>query len=152
MITDSCRTTTVGSPAMWHPWKALRSMTGVTLHMTSELPAMVRAETDGQSIFMSNELLQRERRSSLTHELEHLTRGDRSCCLPKDESRVRQAAAHKLISLDDLAAALAWTRDVGELAEELWCDEITVRTRLTHLHPAERHYLRRRLAHLEESA
>lgn len=152
MIAYSCQTAALGSPAMWHPWRALRSMTGVTLHVTTGLPGTVRAATNGRDIFMSDQLLQRERRSSLTHELEHITRGDRSCCSPKDEARVRQAVAHKLISLEDLAAALAWTRDIGELAEELWCDETTVRTRLTHLHPAERHYLRRRLEHLEESS
>lgn len=136
---------------MWHPWRALRGLPHVTLRQ-AELPPFVRAATDGRQILMHPELLQRERRSSLTHELVHIERGDTCACDAGDESRVRQETAHRLITLEALAAALAWTRDIAELAEELWVDEITVRTRLEHLHPSERHYLKRRLEHTEESA
>ena len=101
---------------------------------------------------MADRLLQRERRSSLTHELEHVERGHTGCCDPAEESLVRQAAAHRLISLEALASALAWTRDVTELAEELWVDETTVRTRLDHLHPSEQAFLRRRLSHTRDSS
>lgn len=54
-------------------------------------------------------------------------------------------AARRLIGLRQLGEALAWSSDLDEVAEELWVDVATVEARLAHLHPSERHYLRRRL-------
>lgn len=152
MINNSCQPPTLGSLAMWHPWRALRGMPDVLLTMHADMPTRMRAGTDGQEIVMSDRLLQRERRSSLTHELEHIQRGHTSCRGARDETEVRQAAARQLICIDALASALAWTQNIDELAEELWVDTITVRTRIEHLHPSERGYLKRKLKHLEESA
>ena len=47
----------------------------------------------------------------------------------------------------DERAALAWAHNLDEAADELWVDVETLEVRLAHLHPSERHYLRRRLQH-----
>ena len=49
----------------------------------------------------------------------------------------RQAAA-RLIGLEALIAALLWTHNPYELAEELHADADTLHVRLAHLTPAER--------------
>ena len=146
MIAQDCRHRSLRSPAMWHPWRTLRGMPDVTVHLRRDLPVGVRAATDGQQILMSSRLLQRERRAALAHELEHIRHCRVVDCTHRDEVFIRQAAARRLIDIEQLAKALVWTQDVDELAEELWVDVDTVRTRLEHLHPAERLHLRRRLA------
>lgn len=104
-----------------------------------------------QRITYARDMLQRERRTVLAHELIHLERGA-TVCDAREEAAVEQEAARRLIPIDELASALAWTRNVDELAEELWVDAALVRCRMAHLHPSERHYLRRRLEHTEETA
>lgn len=146
MITPECPAHVLRSRNMWHPWRALRAMPDVALEMRRDLPVGLRATTDGARIVMSDRLLQRERRAALAHELEHIRSGRVRHCSGRDESYVRQAAARRLITIERLAAALQWSQHVEELAEELWVDEDTVRCRLEHLHPSERHYLRQQLA------
>lgn len=146
MIAQECRNRSIRCDAMWHPWRALRGMPGVTIQWRRDLPVGLRAATDGQQIVMSSRLLQRERRAALAHELEHIRHCRIVDCTHRDEAFIRQAAARRLIDIEQLARALVWTQNVEELAEELWVDVDTVRTRLEHLHPAERHYLRRCVA------
>jgi hypothetical protein len=146
MITTDCPALALRSPNMWHPWRALRAMPEVTLHLRRDLPVGLRATTDGRQIVLSARLLQRERRAALAHELEHIRQHRVSHCNARDESYVRQAAARRLITIERLADALQWSQHMEELAEELWVDEDTVRCRLDHLHPSERHYLRQRSA------
>jgi hypothetical protein len=67
---------------------------------------------------------------------------------PREEPEVDKAAARLLLpNIRAVGEALAWSVSVsvGEAADELSVDEPTLRTRLEHLHPAERAYLRRRL-------
>jgi hypothetical protein len=146
MIAQECRRRYLRCDVMWHPWRTLRAMPEVTLHLRADMPLGLFATTDGERIVMSNRLLQRERRAALAHELEHIRSGRIGHCSAREESYVRQAAARRLITIEGLAAALQWTQHIEELAEELWVDEDTVRCRLEHLHPSERHYLRRRIA------
>ncbi len=91
---------------------------------------------------------QAERRCTAAHEAIHAERGDTSCY-----SAVHREAARRLIDVRRLGEALAFYEgDLVQVAEELWVDLDTLRTRLDHLHPAERGYLQRRLSMREESA
>lgn len=100
------------------------------------------------SITLAKGLTQAERRSTLTHELIHHERG---CCAvehqSKEEAAVERLAAKRLIGIEALADAMAWSNDPHEVADELWVDVATLQARLTHLHPAERAFLKRRLGH-----
>lgn len=136
---------------MTHPWRILRDLTDWLLVWAT--PAKGRAQIiwASRTIIMSPALLQAERRSALAHELEHMERGPFPRHLTaREEEACSAGAARKLISVRDLGEALAWSRDPAEVAEELWVDIHTVEARMRHLHPSEVHYLRRRLAHLEE--
>lgn len=102
---------------------------------------------------MDPQLLQAERRSALTHELVHIDRGRfPAWATGREERHVDAAAARYLIDIRDLGEALAWSSDPHEVADELWVDVPTLEARLGHLHPSERHYLRRRLAHPDHPA
>lgn len=140
--------------AMFHPWRLLRDLT--TWTMLWEVPSSgARAEIHwpSQTITMHPRLLQAERRSVLAHELEHVARGPfPGWAREREEETVNAAAARKLIDIRRLGEALAWSTDAHEVADELWVDVPTIEARLRHLHPAERHYLRRRLAHQGDDA
>lgn len=117
---------------MFHPWRALRGLTDVTLHWTRE-PGLLGA-TDGLTvIYMHPDQSQRQRRSTLTHELAHITLGHTQGCNPHDERAADLLAAHWLIPIDRLIEALRWSDQLEEIAEELWVDLATLRTRLTRL-------------------
>lgn len=95
--------------------------------------------------------------STIVHEALHAQRGDVGCSDSavgaRQEARCDRDAARLLINIDDLAeAAAAFAGDGHRIADELGVDYETVANRVKHLHPAERHYLRRRLEHLEESS
>lgn len=55
-------------------------------------------------------------------------------------------AARRLITLEQLARALAWTRDPRVLADELWVDDITLEVRLDALTLEEREWVERVVA------
>lgn len=104
-----------------------------------------------KTVTVDKRLLQAERRCTIAHELEHIRRGP----LPTDpvlaareEAAIDQAVARRLVTLDALAAALAWSSDPHEVAEELWVDVPTLLTRIHHLHPSERAYLNQKLEHV----
>lgn len=96
------------------------------------------------------------KRSSLAHAVAHLDLGHAETTAgffeKREEREADQMAARRLISLDDLADILCWTRDYGEIAEELVVDLTTLKVREKHLHVSERHYLRRQVRPMEEIA
>jgi len=128
-------------------------MPHIDLVWTDELPATVRGATDGHStIWMAKGLVQRERRSTLAHELAHIRRGHRGCQPPAIEDAVRAHAARWLLpDIVQVADGIVWAQGHLEAsAEELWVDQATLRARIDPrwLHPAELAYLRRRVAEL----
>ena len=92
----------------------------------------------GHRIWLDPRQRQAQRRSTLTHELVHLHRGDDGCQSPSAEVEVERAAARLLIPLDALARAIAWARCEQDLADELHVDIAMVRARLAGLSPGER--------------
>lgn len=97
-----------------------------------------------------------EKRCSLAHALAHLDLGHDQApggvFARRQESQANQMAARRLIALDHLADVLGWTRHREEIAAELDVDLATLGVRERHLHPSERHYLRREVRWLEEIA
>ncbi|MBR7191679.1 hypothetical protein KB201_05930 [Gordonia sp. SCSIO 19800] len=92
---------------------------------------------------MDERLCQSQRRVVVCHETIHIERG----IIPADEveeRRVDRLTAERMIDLDDLVDALRWNRhpNIANLADMLWVEPATVRTRLAHLEPWE-------LAHIE---
>ena len=84
-----------------------------------------------------------QRRCTLAHELVHIERGP----VPRDpwlaareEAAVEAEAARRLIPLDALAGALAWSRRPDEVAEELWVDVQTLAVRIGGLSDVERRW------------
>lgn len=98
-------------------------------------------------LILDSDQSQAARRSTLAHELIHAERGDRGCddgwFGRRQERTCDQLASRRLIALHDLARALQWSTDEHEVADELHVDVAMLRSRIEHLHPAEKHYLRR---------
>ncbi|MBF6459845.1 hypothetical protein IU433_12435 [Nocardia puris] len=128
----------------WHPWRHVREHyphLGVNCH--EPLPRDLRAAWTAAGIHLRPGLTQTQRRCALTHEIVHLERGapPRHPVLALMEERtVEQLAARRLIPLRALTEALMWVdlADRPALAEELWVDEPTLRTRLGGLTVRER--------------
>lgn len=133
-----------------HPWRRLRDRPDWLL-LWDDLPLEVWGLTDRRRrvVTLSKRLTQAERRCTIAHELEHfdVPTPDDPVLRERLERQIDQRVARLLIPLDRLGDALAWAHSLTEAAEELWVDEDTLRTRLEHLHPAERAYLTQRLAH-----
>ncbi len=133
-----------------HPWRRLRELPEVTLEWHDGGPAGIY-DFETQTISLRRGMTSAERRSTLRHELEHHYNGPfLEALLEVEEQACELAAARDLIDIRKLGEALAWTQDLEDVAEELWVDEGLLHIRLKHLHPAERAYLRDRLAHLDE--
>jgi hypothetical protein len=96
------------------------------------------------------------RRCSLAHAIAHLDLGHaevRTSYFEKREERdADRLAADRLITLDQLGRALAWTRDYLEIATELRVDQPTLLTREKYLTAGDRAYLKAKVAWMEESA
>jgi len=127
---------------MIHPWRALRDRPDVTVTFL-DLPDGLLGFCDHltRTIYMATGMRQRQRRSVLHHEMTHLRRGEVFDCpnlARREELAVERIASADLIPLDSLIAALQWSLDEQELAEDLWTDVATVQDRLRHLTPAER--------------
>lgn len=135
-----------------HPWREFRALTDWTLHWTQLPPGLVGlTDFDDRTVTLDPRLLQTERRCTIAHEIEHILRGplpNHPVLAAREESAVDRAVARKLIPLQPLGEALAWSHTLAEAADELWVDEACLQTRLNHLHPAERHYLKQRLEHI----
>lgn len=121
-------------------------MPHVELHW-ADLPEGVRAVTDGVArIWMPHMPLQRQRRSTLAHELEHLRAGHRGCQPRKVERHVRAMAAQYL--LPDIRHTVDEVIFYGgindDAAQDLWVDLATLQARfdLTHMPMQERRLAR----------
>lgn len=132
-----------------NPWAALAARPHVDVVWTSTMPPGMRGATDGLTVWLANGMLQRERRCTLAHELVHMELGHDGCQPPTVEARVRADVARWLLpDIRQVADSLAWSDGhIGMAALDLWVDEITLEHRVSprFLHPAERHYLIRRL-------
>lgn len=137
-------------PPVIHPWRRLRELTDWTLrwHEPGDDRRMGYTKHSTRIISLRSDLTWAERRSTVLHECLHAERGPSNSGVlhEREELRVRRETARLL--LDDIKAvgeALAWALSTEEAADELHVDVGVLRDRLRWLHPAERHYLRRRL-------
>jgi len=106
-------------------------------------------------IVLDDRLTRVERKCVLAHELVHAELLDEQCVhdscdgarlARRRERHADREAAFRLIDIRPLGEALAaHPDDLYLAADELDVDHQTLSTRLRHLHPAERHYLGRRL-------
>jgi Zn-dependent peptidase ImmA (M78 family) len=137
----------------YHPWRHAREL-GVKVvdrPLGDELWGYY--DHRRQRAVLNSRLCQFERRCTLAHEIVHHERGDDCGLDEREETAVHVVAAHRLIPLGTLAAALlTFGEDLHALADELWVDVATLRIRLEHLHPVERAVIRRRLAEKPEAA
>jgi hypothetical protein len=123
----------------WNPWRWVgEHYPHIVVSCEHRLPKRVAGIWRDNTIWLCSTLNQAERRSVLTHELQHLQRGLPSPQYRDREERiVDELAARRLIAIADLARALRSTRDPDALAEELWVDRHTVEVRLSNLNPDE---------------
>jgi len=144
----------------YNPWRVLRAHPHWSYGVAG-LPTGERGRWyDGHRVaVLDARLTQAGRRSTLAHEIVHAEMGDVCCRADGPDgpriARRREAvadstAARRLITPDALADALLWSQDEYELADELWVDVNTVRTRLAGLTPAEKDYIDGRLAASEQ--
>lgn len=129
-----------------NPWRRLRELAHVTLLWHDNGPMGLTSHRF-QAISLRRGMTWAERRCTVQHELLHIERGwQPDGLVAKDEELVRRETAR--LMLPDVARvgdALAWAHTLAEAADELGVDIYVLRKRLRHLHPAERHYLTRRL-------
>lgn len=120
---------------MHNPWRTLPPHVIVEF---ASLPPPENGRSDGESrIVLHKRLKQVERRCSLEHEKVHLERGDMGKCRPGLEADIDRIVARRLVTFDELAAALAWTDQIDEVAHELWVTTKIARARIASLLPAE---------------
>lgn len=135
-----------------HPWHRVRDMDDVRVIFV-DLPdgVMGFCDHDKRTIWITNGLKQRERRAVLEHELTHLDRG-RVCghFETEEERAVEIATARTLIPLAPLLDALKWSRDMHEVASEIWVPVDLLVVRWAHLHPSERPHIQAALAAVAE--
>lgn len=134
----------------WHPWRyAAQHYPDVIINCHQELPGRVWGLTSfaQRKIWLCRRLRQVHRRCTLTHELIHLERGPvpiDPMLAAREERIVDELAARRLIAIQDLVDGMRWTQDRRELADALWVDMPTLRTRLNTLDPIETAELRAR--------
>lgn len=127
----------------WHPWKhAAEHYPHITIDCRNELPDRVWGLLLGDVIWLCRKLNQVRRRCTLTHELVHLERGPVPAdpvARAREEHTVSVLAARRLIPITALIDAYRWcpAGHPAELAEELWVDIPTLRTRMASLDPFE---------------
>lgn len=137
----------------YDPWQHVGRHPDVLVAFDQLEHAQAYWEPEERVILIDSRLGQVARRCALAHELAHVDLGDEGCGTGPDAERLerrqeRQAdslAAHRLITLDDLAEALVWALDYHEVAEYLHVDRTTVRTRIQALTPTERDYIEQRI-------
>lgn len=134
-----------------HPWRRIRGRPDITVEW-EDLPRTLMgfAEFSTKRIVLATWLSQAERRCVVEHEHLHLERGSVPEHLEAREERTIDAlVARSLIPFDALVDAMLWSRDDYEIADELWVDVETVRTRLVELTASESDELNRRLDEAE---
>jgi hypothetical protein len=137
----------------YSPWETLRRLPHLTLVVTRLPRGQAWWLPAEDAIVLDDRLDQVSRRCALEHELQHAMAGDVAMCSGPDAKRltIRQEvvasgrAARQLLELDDLAEALAWALDYGEVAEALNVTRAVVRARVRSLTPAEKAYIEHRL-------
>lgn len=136
----------------FHAWRRMRDL-GPTWRLVwaDDLPADMYGYTDfpARTITLREGLSFEERRSSITHEVEHVLRGPASRCQVVREELVvdRRSARLLLPCVRDIADAMVWHHgDYEAVSEELWVDPWTLEVRLSALRVRERDYLTGRLA------
>jgi hypothetical protein len=129
-----------------HPWRRFAELRHVRLLWHDGGEAGVTDFVDA-TVSLRRGMTQAERRTTVLHECLHVERGPVPVTLAeREELRVEKLTARLLLpDLEVVAAALAWTRDLYEAADELWVDEQALRVRLEHLDPREHAWLAARL-------
>ena len=100
----------------FHPWRYLRDHHPDWTIIWAPLPAGLLGRTlhDLRVIVLDATLTQAGRRSTLAHELEHITRGPTPpvpALAAKEEAAIDRAVARRLIDIVRLGEALAWQDD-----------------------------------------
>lgn len=135
---------------IWHPWRHLAHHHPHITVRYADLPDGMYGYTDfaAGEVVLERSLLQVERRCTVTHEDVHLHRGP----VPTDphlrrreEAIVDGIAARRLVSLGELIDALLLSDHPREVADQLWVDVPTLRTRVAGLAAAERDAIEERL-------
>ena len=117
------------------------------------MPVRGMCRWDRRKILLDIRLSRVEERCTLAHEIIHAERGPFPRWLTtREESIVDTKAARRLIPLDALGEALAWSLHPAVAAEELDVDPPTLDALLRDLAAAEVEVLRRRLQHHFEGA
>ena len=132
-----------------HPWRAFRALADWTLKW-AHLPDGIWGETcwESKTVTIAHGLNEAERRCTIAHETQHVLRGP----VPehmgaREEVHVDRNAARLLMpDIEVVGETLAWALSLEEAADDLWVDPEMLAVRLRSLHPAERAYLRERLA------
>ncbi|WP_422934946.1 ImmA/IrrE family metallo-endopeptidase [Sinomonas sp. P47F7] len=128
-------------------WGILRGIADISLFFVT-FPDGLLGCTDGMSrIWLDKRLNSIEQRCTAMHELIHIENGHTGCQGARVERRVREEAARRLIPLDQLAEALAWTQSPAELADELHVTQQVIGDRLDGLTGSEREQLAAGLDH-----
>ncbi|MGO2361180.1 MAG: hypothetical protein ACTH6N_08610 [Brachybacterium tyrofermentans] len=109
------------------------------------LPEHVLGYTDGDTIYLDDQLLDVDREIVLRHELSHYYRGHDGHCLTVIEHGINRELACEFIRLDDLGEAAAWSNHVLVIADELDVMPLILEHRLHTLTPSERRALDARL-------
>jgi hypothetical protein len=140
----------VTSRGIWHPWRHLRHHHPHINVRFADLPEGLLGYTDHArgEVVLDRSLTQVERRCTLTHELEHVHRGPvplDPCLADREEAVVDGIAARRLVSLRELIEALLLSNHEHDVADELWVDVPTLRTRIAGLADAERAAIEDRL-------
>jgi len=140
-----------GEDHKWQPEDVLHAhYPQVGVHDVDLRPLRLLGRITPHGIEVEKTCRQRERRSTLAHELVHLERG----IAPyhphytlREERIVDEIAARRLIPLDDLFNAMIWCqgRVDDEVAEELGVDLDTLNTRINTLEPCEQQWLERQI-------
>lgn len=95
------------------------------------------------------------KRCSLAHAVAHLDlkhQGGHGLLEGWMEAEANGLAAKRLITVDQLAEVLSWSKDPREIAAELVVDRATLEVRRRHIAPWERAYIAQHTNWLEETA
>ena len=133
----------------FNPWRRLRALADWTLHWhdPDHDRRMGITRFAPRVISLRNDLTWEQRRSTILHECLHAEHGPvLTTHYGRHELQVRRETARLLLpDVRAIGEALAWAHCTDEAAYELNVDSGVLRDRLRWLHPAERHYLNKRL-------
>ena len=134
----------------YDPWGEVPAGWSVDLVV---MPARGMCRWNRRTILLDIRLSRIEERCTLTHEIVHAERGPfPRWATAREEAAVNAEVARRLIPLDALGEALAWSLHPAVAAEELDVDPPTLEALLRNLTGAELDALRGRLRHHFEGA